>query len=193
MPEFSAPGNYKDPEKIAAHVAQQKADWMKEAALRPESGCVLAIGILGDEDQFQLCAHADERDTITHFWDEVGYLPHHDEQWAGWNIFAFDLPFLIRRSWILHVSLPTWLRQGRWWDVALIDLMEAYALGTKQFTSLDFASKALAVGSKTGSGAQFAELWSGTAEQRMQAIDYLRNDLELTRNVGRRILGRRAA
>src|SRR5688572_8585619 len=46
VPEFSAPSNYKDPEKIKAYIEGEKVKWLEQAALSPLTGRVVAIGIL---------------------------------------------------------------------------------------------------------------------------------------------------
>ena len=43
--------------------------------------------------------------------------------------------------------------------------------------SLDAIAKHLGIGAKTGSGADFAKLWQS---DRAKAVEYLRNDIELT-------------
>lgn len=182
-PEFEAAKNLRDPEKIAANIAEKRAEWLERAALSPETGRVLAIGLY--DESFWMFS-GDEADILEAFWS--GLCSHPEEQFIGWNIFGFDLPFLVRRSWILGIATPSWLRRGRVWDISFIDLMEVYSLGTKQYVSLDTAARALGVGRKTGSGADFGKLWCGTMEQRQQAIEYLQNDVELTQRVGARIL-----
>ena len=44
MPEFSAPSNWKDPEKIAAKIADQEETWWEKLALNPLTGETPAIG-----------------------------------------------------------------------------------------------------------------------------------------------------
>lgn len=192
MPEFEANKTLKDPEKIAADIEKKRAAFIEKAALAPETGMVLAVGVIDSEKGFVLHAHQDERDTLTAFWDDIGYIGA-SSGWAGWNIHGFDLPFLIRRSWILCVPIPAWLRNGRYWDASLIDLMLLYSLGERDYISLDVAAGALGVGRKTGSGADFSKLWNGVPEQRIRAIEYLQNDLALTQKVARRIHPRAAA
>jgi hypothetical protein len=50
-----AVGNIKDEDKIKAKIAQQRAthetNWVDEAALRPETGKILAIGVLPVNNQ----------------------------------------------------------------------------------------------------------------------------------------------
>lgn len=107
----------------------------------------------------------------------------------GWNIFGFDLPFILRRSWILGVALPEWIRNGRYWDRCFVDAMDVWACGNRdQAVGLDLAAATLGVGRKSGSGAHFASLWGGSDEERAHALEYLENDLRLTKSVAERII-----
>jgi hypothetical protein len=99
----------------------------------------------------------------------------------GFNIFNFDLPFLIRRSWKHRVPVPFGLRRGRYWNDRFVDLRECWQLGDRQARgSLDSIARHLGVGAKNGEGKAFAELWQ---TDRQQAEAYLRNDVELTAKV----------
>ena len=99
----------------------------------------------------------------------------------GFNSNAFDLPFLIRRSWKHRVPVPFGIRRGRYWAEQMIDLRDAWQLGDRQARgSLDVVAKHLGVGAKNGSGADFAKLWQS---DRAKAVEYLRNDVELTARV----------
>ena len=199
-------GNLKDPEKIAAKIAEaevnHRRDFFEKAALDPLTGRVLAIGLLkvtphpgplpsaeregtaGSESQphleFQILGHDDEAATLREFWDvcqgEMGRI----NEMIGFNSHLFDLPFLIRRSWKLRVRVPR-IRRGRYWADEMVDLRDAWQLGDRQARgSLDAIAKHLAVGAKNGSGADFAKLWQS---DRALAVAYLRNDLELTAKV----------
>jgi 3'-5' exonuclease len=203
-------GNLKDPEKIAAKLAEAEAnhrrDFVEKAALDAMTGRVLAIGMLylaphagplpsaeregtaGSECQpypgeFVVIEHADEAQLLREFWmrceHEMGRL----NVMVGFNTHQFDLPFLVRRSWRHRVALPWNLRRGRYWSDQMIDLREAWQLGDRQAKgSLDAIAKHLEVGSKNGSGADFARLWQS---DRPKAIEYLRNDLHLTAGVAK--------
>ena len=69
MPAFEekdvAVGNLKDPEKIREKIAQKRAEhqanWNEDAALRPETGKILAIGILPLEGRTNHSPCAPER------------------------------------------------------------------------------------------------------------------------------------
>jgi hypothetical protein len=213
-------GNIKDPEKIAAKIAEaelnHKRDFVEKAALDPLTGRVVAIGLLivtphpgpmtsqvrhehgahkGEaasrhvvpraerecKSEFRVIGHDDEAKTLAEFWDvcrgEMGRI----NQMVGFNTYQFDLPFLIRRSWKHRVPVPFGIRRGRYWDDHMIDLRDGWQLGDRQARgSLDAIAKHLGVGEKNGDGKEFAALWQ---KDRAKAIEYLRNDLELTAKV----------
>lgn len=180
-------GNIKDPEKIAAKLAEAEAnhrrDFIERAALDPLTGRVVAIGVItfsgnSNAGLFTIFGHDDEARTLRDFWEltrgEMGRL----NTLIGFNIFNFDLPFLIRRSWKHGVPVPFGIRRGRYWGDQIIDLRDCWQLGDRQARgSLDSISRHLGVGAKNGDGKAFAELWQ---TDRKQAEAYLRNDLELT-------------
>jgi len=101
--------------------------------------------------------------------------------WIGFNIFNFDLPFLILRSMKLGVAVPPCFNPGdRWvkWD-RFIDVMNFWTLGRREERiSLDKFARFLGVGKKEGSGKDFAAL---LATDRAKASEYLENDLKLTK------------
>ncbi len=179
-------GNIKDPDKIAAKLAEAEAnhrkDFFENAALDPLTGRVLAIGCLWPETgDFTVLDHDDEARLLNSFWEvcrgEMGRI----NQMVGFNSNSFDLPFVIRRSWKHRVQVPFGIRRGRYWGDEMIDLRDAWQLGDRQARgSLDVIAKHLGVGAKIGSGAEFAKLWQS---DRAKAIEYLRNDVLLTARV----------
>ena len=113
-------GNLKDPDKVAAKIAEAEANHRREfierAALDPLTGRVLAIGLLNwDTGEFRVIAHEDEAAMLREFWEtcrgEMGRL----NEMIGFNSRAFDLPFLIRRSFKHRVPVPFGIRRGRYW------------------------------------------------------------------------------
>ena len=71
MPEFKAPSNYKDEEKIAAYIEEQQSKWIEKAALDASTGRVMAIGVKDSngnkiikEEHFE-----GEREILQWFWD----------------------------------------------------------------------------------------------------------------------------
>lgn len=163
------------------------------AALDPTTGQVLAIGIRRG-DKSGIFAEPTESETLAKFWKK--YLACRSEQTklVGANIIQFDLPFLVRRSWILGVDVPRTVCQfGKWgnFDPLFVDIREWWQLGQRNGceSSLDAMARALGCGCKTEgiNGGDFARLWNGTAEERNQAMCYLLNDLKLTADVATRL------
>lgn len=179
-------GNLKDPEKIAAKIAEAEAnhkrDFIENAALDPLTGRVVAIGMLRhDTRDFVAVGHEDEARTLAEFWSVLRAEIVRGSNLVGFNTFQFDLPFLLRRSWKHRVPVPLGLRRGRYWSEHLGDLREIWQLGDRMAKgSLDSIAKHLGVGEKTGEGKDFARLWR---EDRAKAMSYLRNDLELTAKI----------
>lgn len=189
IPKFEAPSNYKDADKIAAYITQKRLDWIADAALDATTGQILAIGVLNTTTGEIRVLAGGERDILSAFVGIVMHVGGSGIPLVGWNIFGFDLPFIVRRAWILGVPLPQWIRIGRYWDRCFVDLMESWALGNKeQRVSLDLASRSLGVGRKSGHGADFASHWNGTDEERAHALAYLENDLRITAAVAARIM-----
>lgn len=197
-------GNLKDKAKIEEKIAAARAtheaiiatmgdrkeahvkDFIEKAALSPITGRVLAVGYksdsriiinaLGDFDM------DDERDLLECFWHQVRASMKDGTSMAGWNIFGFDLPFFVRRSWHLGVEVPE-IRKGRYYHPIFIDLMEIWTCGVRGgFAKLDEAARFLTDLSKPDGidGGDFARLFFGTDEEKQTALNYLRNDLDMT-------------
>lgn len=171
-PEFVANRTLKDPVKITADLAEKRANWKERAALSPVTGRVLAIGLLHKTAGLQIIHGKPEQEMLSEFWSSTAA-----DKWAGFGIFHFDLPFLIRRSWFHRVPVPMDTRE-RYWNPRFVDIREQWLLGDREFGgSLDLISRFLRTGQKNGNGADFAKLY---AEQPDAALVYLRNDLMLT-------------
>ena len=180
-------GNLKDPDKITAKIAEAEANHRREffdrAALDPLTGRVLAIGLYefdssGQGGVFRILGREDEAGLLSEFWDALRGEMGRVNTAVGFNIFAFDLPFLFRRSWKHRIAVPFGIRRGRYWSDQLVDLRDLWQLGDRQARgSLDSIARHLGVGAKNGDGKAFAGLWQS---DRASAEAYLRNDLELT-------------
>lgn len=163
------------------------------AALSAFTGQVLAIGIRRG-DKAGIFAEPTESETLAKFWKK--YLACRSEQTklVGCNIFEFDLPFLIRRSWMLGVDIPKAVCDfGKWgnFDPLFVDIRQRWQLGQRNGceSSLDAMARALNCGCKTEGigGGDFARLWLGTPEEKQQAVNYLLNDLKLTADVATKL------
>lgn len=122
-PEPKAPGNLKDPLKIAAAIEEKKRDLVDSAALDPDYGKVLSIGwsindgytvdvrIVDDVISAELSqdretwieSRISEESLIKSFWDVFSECR---GCCVGYNILSFDLPFLMARSMYLGVRVP---------------------------------------------------------------------------------------
>jgi len=194
-------GNIKDPGKIAEKIAEAEAshvaDFTERAALDATTGRTVAIGCLvfSGMQPCRTLGRADaepvilglncEAFLVEEFWKLItnGYTGLN--LCIGFNSLAFDLPFLIRRSWALGVQVPTILRNGRYWHDNLIDLRDWWKLGDWQAKgSLDTISKHFGYAGKNGDGKNFHKLWE---TDRVMAEAYLRNDLQMTLAVAQRM------
>lgn len=184
MPEFAPAANLRDPEKIAASIAAKRQEWLASCALDAMTARVLAIGLLIGDTFVLIAGPATEAIMLHEFWDSIqdSHQLHHI---VGFNCCLFDLPFLIRRSWKLGVTVPLGIRRGRYWGDHITDLRDVWQCGDRQaHGSLDTIAKHLGVGQKNGSGADFAKLW---IEDRDKAIEYLKNDLSLTAAIAKKL------
>jgi len=158
--------------------------WQKvqgKAALDAVTGRVLAIGYLG---QRKAISSGEEQAILLKFWEIAREAIDRGNRMIGFNIFRFDLPFLVRRSWILGVAIPfEILFDGHYWSKVFVDLAEHWRLnvyGSK--ISLDTMAKGLGAGAKPSdvTGETFHEFWNGTTKERQKALAYLINDLQMT-------------
>ena len=179
-------GNTKDPDKIAERIRQAEenhvTDYIKNAALDALSGQVLCIGYRLERDEPAiLSSDADGEAAMLRQWWELLNTWERQPRLIGFNIKAFDLPFLIKRSWRHRVAVPYWIRHGRYWNDLVVDLREVWQLGdNRAHGSLGAISRHLGLGEKSGNGADFANLWK---TNRQAAIDYCLQDVKLTQQV----------
>ena len=182
MPYFEAPKTYKDEAKIEAYIEKKRDEYITKAALSPITGRVLAIGVKteGDRGVFD---YNDEKHTLKEFWK---YFRHNSATcWVGHNSNTFDWPYLIKRSWKFNLTIPTGIKDGRWYRSNIQDTMELFTGGAYgERISLDRLGKFFGVGAKNGEGKHFAEMYFA---DKAKAIDYLYNDLDLTEAVWERM------
>jgi predicted PolB exonuclease-like 3'-5' exonuclease len=179
MPEFLPPGNYKDPDKIATNLAEQRKRWISEAALSAVTGQILCIGTLRG-GEFHLWRNESEETMLFDFLAFLQTEIQSGTRIVGFCCKSFDLPYLVRRAWRYGIKVPFCLWEGRYFTNSIVDLAETWACAgrdPRDKVSLDTLAKFLGVGAKHGNGADFARLWVENVEQ---AVAYLRNDLQLT-------------
>jgi 3'-5' exonuclease len=186
-------GNLKDEAKIAAKLAEAEAnhwqDFVGRAALSALTGRVLAIGYRSEKAC--VISHVDAVDgaemmLVDQFWAQYRRCKSGRRNMVGHNIAGFDVPFLIRRSWLLGVDIPDGIFDANWryLDRTFVDTMQRWQAGNYRdtFVGLDRLGKALGIGGKTEGvdGAVFSRLYYGSQDERAKALEYLIRDVELT-------------
>lgn len=196
----------KDPEKVAANLAQIEADYeaakrdfIDRAALNAETGIVLAIGFQEDgkspriyeNNQGTLGGERLMLEAAFQFIEDC----YHDGQYSdglkfiGHNVKSFDIPYLCRRAmrhgiYNERIRYLFWDKATKWrnWQPHIVDTMEVWAMGEYQRRiSLNGLARYFGLGEKTGTGDQFAKWYLGG--ERDKAIEYLQQDLALTYGV----------
>ena len=191
-PDFKAPKTYKKEEAIEEYKLGKLAEYIAEGALKAQTGRVIAFGFaIGERSPCVNVAEkpADEKRILRDFWslitDEHGVI---SKRVIGFNNIDFDIPFLIQRSWLNNVKVPeaVFSAYGRkyYLNDMFKDVMLRWACGTNKFVSLAQLSKFLGVGGKTESGENFHRM---LVEDYQKALDYLINDVELTRSCAERL------
>lgn len=187
MPEFQASGVLKDPVKILADIAAKKQKWMDDAALSAITGQLLCIGI--SESGSGGIIEGDEVSMVQEFWYHLDAVKSESAGacvFVGYNSHSFDLPWLIRKSWLLGVKVPSWIKRGRYFSDLFVDLKEVWQCGDRNESTggLNGLAKAFGLGSKNGSGKHFGKLWN---EDREAARAYALQDIHLTEQLAMRM------
>ena len=121
--QVKSPSNYKDPDKIAAYVAEKKAEQLALAALDPDLAVVRAIAWRHGVESWTTTQLAntiqEEAAAICAFWEAFAAT---NGRCCGYNVIAFDLPFLMRRSMELKIPLPLIPNLARYRSEPVVDL-----------------------------------------------------------------------
>ena len=197
LPPFDADkvplGVLKDPDKILAKIMEAQANHgnaeVERAALSAETGIVAISGMMDDSAIHQFL-HSEE-EIIADTFDKMLQVFSGGGIISGWNVKGFDLPFLVKRAWLLNVKVPSRIfnpfKPRYPWSDSIVDLMDVWKAGqfTEKHTSLNTALRHLGLPQKTGSGADFGALWAG---DKTAALAYNADDLELEMMVARRLV-----
>ena len=178
--------------KYAEYLETAFEDFVCDAALNASTGEVCAIGYLksGDVRIEVAKTPVPEAMLIARFWEAVKDSIWTGRHIVGHNLIGFDLPFLIRRSWILGVHVPDCVfTDRRYFNPLFQDTMQCWCFGRQGYASLDLVARALGVGRKPSDmkPADFARLIVGNEQEQQQAVDYLSNDLYLTHDIANRM------
>ena len=184
MPDFKPAKNIKDEEKKKANVEEKRRSFIEDAALSGIS-CQILSHKLGHEAYDGEDEHA-LLETVSHVLDTA---LSHGIYLVGWGISHFDVPVFTQRCWANGIRPPRFM-DGRYQSHLIVDLQKVWTCGAygADFVSLDTAARALGVGKKHGSGADFHKLYrSGDPELVAKAIAYRDEDIELIEGVARQM------
>lgn len=135
---IEAPGNYKDPVKIAAYIAEKRAEQLERCSLDPDLCRVVAIGLWVEGGRF-FSMHAgdmSEEGMLEAFW-----IACKDNHLIGYNCLGFDLPVLMRRSLYLGVRVPD-IKIDKYRHDGVSDLQAILSFnGQQKWRSLNFYCK----------------------------------------------------
>jgi hypothetical protein len=189
MPDFKPAANLKDPEKIKASIEEKREAYLRDAALSPLTGRILAVGVRKPTGDLLIAHGEDEADILRKVVAQLGVYIQQQLPIGGFKIRTFDLPYIRFRCAVHGISSVRLMDRykGRtYWHECFVDLYEEVVMGRERSgNDLDSVCKALGIPGKTGSGAHFAQLYKDAPES---ALDYLRNDLRATAGVYERIM-----
>ena len=188
----------------AKHEAREKEavqgrwrEFVDAAPLSAMVGRVLAIGYYRDDrEPFLDCVDPrqpgdGEAALLQTFWDYARFCKVRDVSLCGHSIQRFDLPFLCQRSWLHGVEIPDFVCDWRGYIHSMfVDLFDCWTFHGRKTESKPLPARSLnplavffGAGRKPDncSGATFHRLFlSADADDHRAALDYLRNDLEMT-------------
>ena len=163
---IEAPGNYKDPEKIKAYVAEKRQAQVDRAALDLDLCEIAAIGIgLPLAAYAQTRGTTSEADMLRGFWSFVRNTQKEGGILVGFNCLSFDLPILLRRSLYLGIETPQ-IPVDKYRHDGVVDVLDVLTFSGKvTMRSQAFYCKRFGIPYNTISGAEVpglvrAGLWS---------------------------------
>lgn len=185
-PEFTAPANLKDPEKITAAIAKKRADYLADAALNWKTAEVVLIGA-GDDAGIQSFTAGSEKELVGNFLTLLGDALADGVAAGGHNVKSFDLPMLVNRARVHGLKIPTtvlsfWKGRPQWAE-NIFDTLELLSFG-KSFdgNGVDDVARVFGLPPKLGHGGDFPLLWRA---DRDGAIAYNRRDVEIEIEIAR--------
>jgi len=175
------------PHECARIQDEHWAKFKEKAALDAMTGRVVAIGYAmpTGPDCKVFLHYGTEEDLLANFWETV--TSPCLKSAAGHNIAGFDLPFLIKRSWIHQMTPPPCINQYGRVEPPFKDTMTTWQCGNRgSFAKLDRIAAAMGIPGKLDgvTGDQFAQLLEDDKET---ADKYLTADVVATLRVAQRM------
>lgn len=179
LPEPEAKGNLKDPLKIAADIEQKRAVQVAKMALESNFGQICCVAFR-DKDRVFSILDKSESKVLKETWSILQKYPF----FVTFNGLPFDVPFLIKRSWLAGIQPTTKIdcakyRLGNHFDIrALLNNWDNYATG-----KLDFYNR-LKFGEEKPEDVDGSMVYSLWQEGRFKEIvDHAEDDVERTWNL----------
>lgn len=187
-------GNIKDPEKIRAKIDQCRENHWKDiqerAALNATTAKVVAIGYRDHGEETPYCdMFTSERDNIVACWNRILQCMKKGIDIVGFHSNRFDIPFLVRRSWLIGCGIPDIFSASGYLKPCFIDLHERWQCGDRQATiKLNSLAKYFGIDGKYQGldGSMFFQLLKVDPAT---AKEYLLQDIRMTAHVAERMLG----
>jgi len=191
-------GNTKDMAKRKAIEETHEKEWfpklLEKAALDPCIGTVCAVGVIseGDDIGISTSLYTSETELLDKAWKlfrdikQGGTVSH---LIAGHFLHTFDLPFLIRRSQILGVTVPTDIMIGRYFNKTFVDTAKMWSFyEPHQYPSLEFVARVLNVSRPRLHGVEGKNFHKVLKSDPDKAISYLEDDLFETYAIAQRLI-----
>lgn len=192
LPEPEAPGKIKDPQKIAAAIAEKKKKSIDEMALSPLWGRVCSFVMYNEDGEVSDVLKSEsaiaEKDLIEKILFNLVVGGQKVNTFVTWNGVNFDFPFVYKRAAILRAEIPCgcpalayWIK--RYQHTVHIDMMQEFSgWNSYKADSLDNAGIAFYLKGKSERDySEFAGLIrTGKVNDILEAN---RNDAILTYNI----------
>lgn len=189
--EVQAPANYKDQEKIRAYQIANVEEAYRKQALDSMAGRIWCIGVAIDDGPVDVAVSIDECELILHLDRQIERELREDYTppiFIGHNAVNFDMKWIWRRAVKIGCkSLAQRINFDRYRG-NIRDTMTMWGCGdNRDYVSLDKLAEYLGVGRKTPGmdGSKVYDLWQ--AGDTASVIEYCKQDVELTRDVYRRL------
>ena len=184
-PPVTAPANYKDPEKIAAYVAEHAANAHRATALDHYSGRILCIGAAVDDAEPTVFCGDDMFDGLLGLIEDLRY-----PVWVGHNIAGFDIRWLYLHARRARHDVACHMPWDKW-SKGIVDTMDL-AMGPNPKGTpprLATLAKFFGVASKTEGidGSKVYDFW--LAGRHQEIYDYCAQDVRVVRDVYRALIG----
>ncbi len=183
----TAPSNYKDPIKIESYIKEATKEQYPRCSLDIDFCRIVCLGISLDlhdpEHLIYSCSNEiEEASALEQFWEFAIF-----SQIIGYNLKAFDLPIILRRSFLLGIQPRVFLGNLKY-NPMIIDLMELYyhgGIGSVRYRSLKKVCKMLGIPNELpdADGSKVIDM------DEKEIRKYCANDITLTQALAKKMQG----